>query len=101
QHHAGFLGPSRGHGCSAVSSASARLCAERSQRRTPVSTTAMKRTIFLGSISLIISAIVFAQITGVINKRGEKPAIAVPDLRGAGDAQRFMDAFNSTLSRDL
>src|SRR5579864_9460726 len=28
---------------------------------------------------------------------GDKPSIAVPDFRGAGEAQRFMDAFNQTL----
>ena len=38
---------------------------------------------------------------GTITGSGKKPAIAVPDFRGAGDAQRFMNAFNATLSRDL
>ncbi len=32
---------------------------------------------------------------------GERAAIAVPDLRGAGDAQRFMDGFNRSLWNDL
>jgi TolB protein len=41
-----------------------------------------------------------ADISGVI-KQGEKPSIAVPDLRGAGDAQRVMDGFNSTLWSEL
>jgi TolB protein len=36
------------------------------------------------------------EIRGVI-KQGDKPAIAVPDFRGAGEAQRFMDTFNATL----
>jgi TolB protein len=36
---------------------------------------------------------------GITN--GEKPVIAVPDFRGAGDAQRSMDAFNLTLWNDL
>src|SRR4051812_9051305 len=32
---------------------------------------------------------------------GRVPAIAIPDFRGAGDAQRFMTAFNETLSADV
>jgi len=32
---------------------------------------------------------------------GEKPKLAVPDLRGAGLAQKFMQAFNDTLWNDL
>jgi len=38
--------------------------------------------------------------TGVISK-GERPALAVPDLRGDGQTQSFMAAFNSTLWSDL
>jgi TolB protein len=33
--------------------------------------------------------------------KGERTALAVPDLRGAGEAQRFMDPFNQTLWKDL
>ena len=29
------------------------------------------------------------------------PSIAIPDFRGAGDAQKFMAAFNETLSADV
>lgn len=61
----------------------------------------MRRTIVIGSIGFAISALVFGQIKGVITGAGEKPAIAVPDFRGAGDAQRFMDPFNATLFREL
>src|SRR5436190_1920393 len=32
---------------------------------------------------------------------GEPPAIAIPDLRGSGDAQAFMGAFNDTLRADV
>ena len=32
---------------------------------------------------------------------GERPSIAVPDFRGAGDAQRVMDGFNATLWSEL
>lgn len=62
----------------------------------------MRRTIVLSIIFFGISALVFAQqIQGDIKKHGEKPAIAVPDFRGAGDAQRVMDPFNATLFREL
>jgi len=61
----------------------------------------MKRIIVLGSIALGICPFVNAQITADVGKRGEKPTIAVPDFRGAGDAQKFMGVFNSTLFNDL
>jgi len=62
----------------------------------------MKRNIPFSSAILIVSTLASAQQLNItINKRGEMPAIAVPDLRGAGDAQRFMGAFNTTLARDL
>ena len=32
-----------------------------------------------------------------VSKGAEQPAIAIADMRGTGDAQKFMDAFNSTL----
>src|ERR1035438_4758024 len=37
----------------------------------------------------------------VIISGGERPAMAVPDLRGDAQAQSFMGAFNSTLWSDL
>src|ERR1035441_8618320 len=36
-----------------------------------------------------------------VPKVGGVPAIAIPDFRGAGDAQKFMAAFNETLSADV
>jgi TolB protein len=61
-------------------------------------------------ISVIVLAIVllaaFAllltgqEIKGVITST-ERPAIAVPDFRGSGDAQKFMDPFNTTLWDEL
>jgi TolB protein len=36
-----------------------------------------------------------------LSKEGERPAIAVPDLRGSGAAQPLMNAFNETLYNDL
>ncbi len=41
-----------------------------------------------------------ANITGVI-QNSDKPAIAVPDFRGAGDAQKVMNTFNTTLWNEL
>jgi len=60
----------------------------------------MKR-ITLTLLVLGASALSYGQISRDINKAGEKPVIAVPDFRGAGDAQRFMSVFNSTLFGDL
>ncbi len=37
----------------------------------------------------------------VVTKEGGIPVIAIPDLRGAGDAQKFMAAFNETLYDDV
>jgi TolB protein len=45
--------------------------------------------------ALIVSA-QQANITGTITS-AEKPAIAIIDFRGSGDAQRLMDTFNATL----
>src|ERR1039457_6187166 len=36
-----------------------------------------------------------------VPKVGGIPAIAIPDFRGSGDAQKFMAAFNETLSADV
>jgi hypothetical protein len=33
--------------------------------------------------------------------QGEKTRLAVPDLRGSGEAQQFMGVFNQTLWNDL
>jgi TolB protein len=36
-----------------------------------------------------------------VSKEAGIPAIAIPDLRGVGDAQKFMAAFNETLTADV
>src|ERR1035437_10116001 len=36
-----------------------------------------------------------------VPKVGGIPAIAIPDFRGAGDAQKLMPAFNETLADDI
>lgn len=33
--------------------------------------------------------------------KGDRPAIAIPDLRGSGDAAKFMDKFNETLWNEI
>ena len=50
-----------------------------------------------------IIAFVWAQEGSVVIKivGSQRPAIAVPDLRGSGAAQNFMGAFNETLFGDL
>jgi TolB protein len=64
------------------------------------------KTIILAFTILLLAAGAFvllgqnAQITGVITE-GEKAAIAVPDFRGAGEAQKVMNAFNATLWSEL
>ncbi|HYL75198.1 MAG TPA: DUF5050 domain-containing protein [Bryobacteraceae bacterium] len=61
----------------------------------------MKRhTLLISSVVLGVSFLT-GQIRRDIGKPGEKPVIAVPDFRGAGDATRFMAAFNSTLFSEL
>jgi TolB protein len=53
---------------------------------------------------MLVAAVAFIaaaqEIKGTISG-GNKPRIAVPDLRGSGDAQRFMDSFNQTLWDEL
>jgi len=65
----------------------------------------MKKLLWLivpASAALMVLA---AQQRGDINinisKTGELPRIAIPDFRGAGDAQKFMAAFNETLAADV
>lgn len=56
----------------------------------------------LSILLLAVAATVFAQdIVNSILKNGGRPALAVIDFRGAGAAQPFMAAFNSTLFDDL
>ena len=52
---------------------------------------------------LLLVAVVAAQQSDVLIKitQGERTAVAVPDFRGSGEAQQFMDAFNQTLYNDL
>lgn len=64
----------------------------------------MKRKSLLavaGALAAVL--VVAAQQSDILIKitKGERAAIAVPDLRGAGEAQAHMGAFNQTLFSDL
>lgn len=66
----------------------------------------MKRHVIVSSVLLGLTAAAFLlaqsqQAVIDIRGRGEKPAISVPDFRGAGEAQQFMDVFNRTLWNEL
>ena len=62
----------------------------------------MKKTLF-ALAALALAATAAAQQPDVIIKilSGERPVVAIPDFRGAGESQRFMDVFNSTLWGDV
>src|SRR5271165_6706060 len=40
-------------------------------------------------------------ITGIISGGAAKPAIAVPDFRGTGQAEKLVATFNATLAKEL
>ena len=64
----------------------------------------MKRVISISvALAAAAAAILLAQnrATIPINRAGEKARIAIPDFRGSGQAQQFMDAFNRTLWSDI
>jgi TolB protein len=66
----------------------------------------MKIKIVLVSVVLLGAASVFVaaqqpRIGGDITKDRDKPRVAVIDFRGAGDAQKFMTPFNTTLWDEL
>src|SRR5438132_3150163 len=66
----------------------------------------MNRRIWLIGIPAAALLVLAAQdkppdISGVVGTTGGIPVSAVPDFRGAGEAQSFMNAFNQTLWSDL
>src|ERR1700722_14710791 len=64
----------------------------------------MKRVVwFAAAFAGVLLALVAQQSDVQIRLSGnaERPAIAVPDLRGSGAAQPLMNAFNATLYNDL
>jgi TolB protein len=54
-----------------------------------------------GLLSFAAAAAGQVEIKGVIDKEAARPVIAVPDMRGTGNAQSVMDLFNKTLFSDL
>ncbi|MGD0014725.1 MAG: hypothetical protein ABSD56_09905 [Bryobacteraceae bacterium] len=62
-----------------------------------------KKTVSIGLAAVVAALVLVAQESDVliIIKKGERTSIAVPDLRGSGEAQQYMDAFNQTLWSDL
>jgi TolB protein len=62
----------------------------------------MKKLIGIGIVLAGAALVLIAQDAQIkVTKEGGIPAIAIPDFRGAGDAQKFMAAFNETLSGDV
>lgn len=63
----------------------------------------MKKLAWLAVVAAGLSLILHAQdIRSEIDKsRGRLPVIAIPDLKGSGEAQAFMGAFNQTLWADV
>lgn len=65
----------------------------------------MKKTTVLLAVAGLLTIVLAraAQQTDILIKitKGERTAIAVPDFRGTGEAQRYMDVFNRTLFGDL
>lgn len=62
-----------------------------------------KRLAQIGLGAAAAAILLAAQQSDVIIKlsKGDKVAIAIPDLRGAGEAQQYMSVFNQTLWSDL
>jgi TolB protein len=61
----------------------------------------MRRIVWLAIATVGAWLVVMAQDVTIKLQQGERPAMAIPDFRGAGDAQSFMDAFNQTLWADV
>src|ERR1017187_10445877 len=61
----------------------------------------MKKPIWFAVASAGALFVLMAQDARIIVTGGDIPVIAIPDFRGTGDAQKFMAAFNETLSADV
>src|SRR5580693_5525594 len=62
----------------------------------------MKRALWL-TAALALPLVLAAQQSDIYGRvvNGDRPVIAIPDLRGSGAAQPLMNAFNETLYNDL
>ena len=63
----------------------------------------MKAKILVLLAAIALTVVGIAQESDIVAKiqRQQRAAIALPDFRGSGDAQKFMDGFNQTLYEDL
>lgn len=61
----------------------------------------MKKILWLAVAACISWLVLTAQEFRIVIQEGERPAMAVPDLRGSGAAQPLMGTFNQTLWSDL
>ena len=62
----------------------------------------MKKLIWFGCSLAGALCLLYGQVAQItVEKNPGLPALAIPDFRGAGDAQKFMAAFNETLSGDV
>ena len=61
----------------------------------------MKRIVWLVAALAAASVALSAQDITIHLQEGQRPALAVPDLRGDAQAQPFMGAFNQTLWNDV
>jgi TolB protein len=61
------------------------------------------KLIWIGCGGLAAAAFLIAQQPDIRSgvATGQRPVIAIPDLRGSGDAQRFMNVFNETLWNEV
>ena len=65
------------------------------------------KTRIIAVFSVLAAVVVFAlllsaqDVTTIHIEKGEKTVIAVPDMRGTGAAQQYMDVFNKTLWDEL
>jgi TolB protein len=60
----------------------------------------MKKLVLLAAALASGSWLAAQDYKGLITQ-GDRPVVAIPDLRGSGDAQKFMSAFNETLWADV
>ena len=61
----------------------------------------MKRFVWLVAAPAAALTALMAQDITIHLQEGQRPALAIPDLRGDGQAQPFMGAFNTTLWSDV
>src|ERR1039457_3369691 len=61
----------------------------------------MKRLVWFVVAPAAALVALMAQDATLRIKQGQRPALAIPDLRGDAQAQPFMGAFNTTLWNDV